>query len=114
MRANFRSDLRAIPHRLEDAIEEHSIMRAPRLPRWWGWPLEFPDHVRERMRQRNFSETDVRHMLFRVRRVRPLEDPFRWSVDSELDRTPWRIILEPDPAERVVVVVTAYPLAPPP
>jgi hypothetical protein len=66
------------------------------------------------MRHRSFSETDVRHMLFLVRRIRPMEDPCRWSVDSELDGIPWRIILEPVPAERVVVVVTAYPLAPPP
>jgi hypothetical protein len=51
-------------------------------------------------------------MLLRVRRIGPLEDPCRWAVDSELDGTPWRIILEPVPAERVVVVVTAYPLAP--
>jgi hypothetical protein len=62
------------------------------------------------MRQRNFSETDIRHMLFPVRNVRPLDDASRWVVDSELDRQPWRIILEPDPRERLVVVVTAYPL----
>lgn len=87
-------------------------MRKQRLPHWWGWPLEFPEHVRKRMRQRNLSETDIRHMLFSVRSVRPLDDASRWAVDSELDRQPWRIILEPDQRERLVVVVTAYPLDP--
>jgi hypothetical protein len=64
------------------------------------------------MRQRGFSETDVRHMLFSVQRVHPIDDLSRWMVDTALDRRPWRIILEPDHTQRVIVVVTAYPLEP--
>lgn len=87
-------------------------MAMHRVPPWWGWPLVFPRHVRERMRQRGFSETDVRHMLFSFRSIKCSEDFGRWIVDSALDHRPWRIVLEPDHREQVTVVVTAYPVEP--
>jgi len=83
-------------------------MRRTRVPGWWGWPLEFPRHVQERMRQRGFTETDVRHMLFRVRSIRVSGDIGRWLVDAELDGNAWRVVLEPDHQDRVIVVITAF------
>lgn len=83
-----------------------------RIPPWWGWPLTFPRHVKDRMRQRGFSETDVRHMLFSFRALRPSADVGRWIVDAELEQRPWRIVLEPDHQQREIVVVTAYPAEP--
>jgi hypothetical protein len=62
------------------------------------------------MRQRGFSETDLRRMLFAFHGIRPTDDPARWAVDAALDSRPWRDILEPDLGSRVVVVITAYPL----
>lgn len=89
-------------------------MRRPRLPYWWGWPLEFPEHVRRRMRERSFCETDVRRMLFQPLEISASSGVERWAVNSRLDGRTWRIILEPDLAARVIVVVTAYPLEPRP
>jgi hypothetical protein len=64
------------------------------------------------MKQRGFSETDVRHMLFAFDRIQPAADFGRWLVDSNLDQRPWRIVLEPDHQDRTIVVITAYPVGP--
>lgn len=85
-------------------------MSKRRIPQWWGWPLVFPRHIRERMRQRGFSETDVRNMLFAFHRIRPADDLGRWLVDSDLDKRSWRIVLEPDHQDRTIVEITANPV----
>jgi hypothetical protein len=33
----------------------------------------------------------------------------RWVIETRHDGKPWEIIVEPDPVDRVVVVITAYP-----
>jgi len=34
----------------------------------------------------------------------------RWRVKTRHNRHEWEIILEPEPIEKVVIVVTAYPV----
>jgi hypothetical protein len=66
-----------------------------RCPVWWDWELELTPHGLKRMLDREFTEVDLRKMLGHRRR-------------------PWEIVVEPDEAERVLVVITAYAVVPAP
>ena len=78
-------------------------------PDWWDWELEFTPHIRKRMAQRGFNEIAVREMWDRCRRVRPDVEDGRWVLETTHERSPWEIVVEPDPETRTVVVITAYP-----
>jgi hypothetical protein len=62
------------------------------------------------MVDREFTEVDLRQMLEDASGLRPDVEPGRWVVTARRDRRPWEIIVEPDEAERVLVVITAYPV----
>ena len=79
-------------------------------PDWWSWELEFTPHLEKRMLQRDFSDIDLRSMLDRATNHRPDEIEGRWIIDTHHQQWDWEIIVEPDPEERLLVVVTAYPL----
>jgi hypothetical protein len=80
-------------------------------PHWWTWELELSPHLRKRMLDRSFSETDLRAMMEGAIGIREKDDdPGRWIVTTMYDSAGWEVIVEPDAADKLLVVVTAYPL----
>jgi hypothetical protein len=62
------------------------------------------------MEDRQFNEVDLRTMLERARSYRRdiVED--RWVIQTRYDEHAWEVIVEPDVASKLLVVVTAYPV----
>lgn len=81
-----------------------------RWPEWWSWDLEFTAHLLKRMKDRSFSEVDLRTMLTKAMAFHPDVEPGRWAIVTRHRRRTWEVIVEPDDRARVLVVVTAYPL----
>jgi hypothetical protein len=79
-------------------------------PEWWAWELEFTSHLEKRMEDREFTEIDLRQMLERARRYRPDVVEGRWVIETRHRRRKWEVVVEPDPEERLQVVITAYPV----
>lgn len=84
----------------------------PKWPVWWEWELELSPHLFKRMADRGFNEVDVRRMLTSASSVRPDVTPGRWIVSARHRRATWEVIVEPDTSAQLVVVITAYPVAP--
>lgn len=57
-------------------------------PDWWAWDLEFTPHLEKRMEDRDFTEIDLTRHRGRS----------------------WEVIVEPDSEDRLLIVVTAYPV----
>jgi hypothetical protein len=76
-------------------------------PEWWEWELVFTGHVERRMVQRGVTEVDVRGMLQRARGCRPAVTPRRFMIDTNHQGRPWIVIVEPEPDEQRLVIVTA-------
>ena len=72
------------------------------------WELELTPHVLKRMVDREFTELDLRQMLEDASSLRPDVEEGRWVVTARHRRQAWEIVVEPDEAERVLVVITAY------
>ena len=84
-------------------------------PTWWEWPFDCGNlHLRERMGQRLFSETDLREMLEAVLMIRLGDLPNRYNVYARYDGRYWKIVVEPDPLNQIVVGVTAFNVGEPP
>jgi hypothetical protein len=79
-------------------------------PAWWGWEIELTSHLLKRMLDRRFAEADLRQMLAAASGVREGDAPGRWVVRTTHDSVPWEVVLEPDPIDRLLVVITAYPV----
>lgn len=79
-------------------------------PPWWHWELELSAHVLKRMVDRGFSEVDLRSMMSAAVDLREDSEPGRWVVEVSFGSRTWQVIVEPDPIDRLLVVVTAYPL----
>ncbi len=79
-------------------------------PDWWSWELELSDHLLDRMVDRAFTEADLRLMMETAAGYREDYEEGRWVVDTRHDAAPWEVIVEPDPDDQVLVVVTAYPV----
>jgi hypothetical protein len=79
-------------------------------PVWWSWELELTPHVLKRMVDRNFTEVDLRQMLEGATRVRPDVEDGRWTIEARHDGRQWEVVVEPDDASRLLVVITAYPV----
>lgn len=84
-----------------------SIMKTPG---WWHWDLELGRHLLERMRDRGFSEVDLRPMIERATAVHRSAEWARWIVETRHDGRPWQVVVEPDFALRLLIVITAYPV----
>jgi len=84
------------------------VLRRP--PYWWEWDLELSPHLLKRMIDRRFTEVDLRSMLHHARSVGRGLVPGRWTIRTRHRRRDWEIIVEPDDAARVIVVVTGYPI----
>jgi hypothetical protein len=77
-------------------------------PEWWDWELAFTGHVERRMEERGFTEVELRSMLQRAREYSPSVVENRFMIDTTHQGRPWIVIVEPDPAESLLVIVTAY------
>jgi len=86
------------------------VARQKQWPEWWEWELELTPHIEKRMIDRGFGEIDVRKMLASARRYRQDVAPGRWVIETRHRRRPWEVIVEPDAAEGLLSIVTAYPV----
>jgi hypothetical protein len=77
-------------------------------PEWWDWELEFSPHLLKRMVDRSFNEVDLRSMLSVATQWRISTTEGRFVISSQLLDRDWEIIAEPDEAEKLLIIVTAY------
>ena len=89
---------------------QEARLRRREWPPWWAWELELSPHLLKRMADRRFSEIDLRAMLERASAYRSDVTPGRWVIETRLRRRRWQVIVEPDTASEMLVVITAYPL----
>jgi hypothetical protein len=62
------------------------------------------------MEDRDFTEIDLRTMLEQTQDYSPDVVEGRWVIATHHCQQLWHIIVEPDPVEQLLVVVTAYPV----
>ena len=62
------------------------------------------------MIDRRFTEVDLRHMLHHARTYKPDIVGGRWAIETRRGRKDWEVIVEPDYEQKLLVVVTAYPV----
>ena len=62
------------------------------------------------MEDRAFTEIELRGMLEHASGFRADAIAGRFVVACSLRRRPWSVIVEPDTNDRLLVVITAYPL----
>lgn len=77
-------------------------------PEWWDWELAFTGHVQRRMEERGVSEVEVHSMLQRASGYSPSVVENRFMIETTHRGRPWIVIVEPDPDERLLVIVTVY------
>lgn len=77
-------------------------------PDWWDWDLAFTPHVESRMEERLFSELELRTMLTKAMDLSPARRPGRYTARTRHRGKTWVVVLEPDPDDRLLYVVTAY------
>ena len=77
---------------------------------WLNWELELSPHLLKRMDDRGFSEMDLRLIMEEARGYRQDVEPRRWVLETAHDSRLWEVIVEPDGEDRLLVVMTAYPL----
>jgi hypothetical protein len=82
----------------------------PEWPEWWSWEIELSTHLLKRMVDRRFTESDLRAMLADASGFRPAYDLNRWLVETSWSKRAWRVIVEPIDSEKVLLVITAYPI----
>jgi hypothetical protein len=78
-------------------------------PEWWHWDLIFTKHLELRMEEREFSELELRRMLDVAAALKPSRVEGRFVATTRHRGRPWEVVLEPDSADRLLYVVTAYP-----
>lgn len=80
----------------------------PIWPAWWDWELELSPHVLKRMKDRAFTESDLRGMLDAATGHRPSSHPGRHIVTTRHGRQAWEVVVESDDADALLIVITAY------
>ena len=66
------------------------------------------DAAPQRMEERDFTEVDVREMLEAATGFAADVVDGRFLIESQLRGRRWHVIVEPDPEDSLLVVVTAY------
>lgn len=79
-------------------------------PRWWNWELEISPHIEKRMEERDFTEIDLRAMMHGAHTFEPDTIEGRYVIQTQHRHNDWKIIVEPDEEDHLLVVVTAFPL----
>ena len=77
-------------------------------PEWWDWELELTPHLAKRMADRQFNEVELRTMLADANDY-TMQPPDRFVVLTRREDREWEVVVEPDPTDRVLLVITAYP-----
>jgi hypothetical protein len=79
-------------------------------PDWWEWELDLSlRHLRTRMVQREFSETDLRTMLEDATGYHEDDDdPRRYVIETQFNGDPWEVVVEPLADDETLVVITAW------
>lgn len=78
-------------------------------PDWWSWELDCNNpHLLKRMSDRKFNEADLREMLQVATAWRVDSASGRFVVETMWQRRRWEVIVEPETARQLLVVVTAY------
>ncbi len=85
-------------------------MKKRSWPRWWDWELEFTPHLFKRMEDRGFSELDLRTMLGHALSYHQDFAEGRWVIETKHQGHLWEVIVEPEAACELLVVITAYPV----
>jgi hypothetical protein len=80
----------------------------PTFPEWWNWELSFTSHAELRMEQRGVTEVEVRAMLERATSFEPNVVEGRFMIHGRHAQRLWIVIVEPDPDEKSLIVVTVY------
>lgn len=86
-------------------------MEAGAWPEWWPWELELSAHLLRRMEDRGFTEVELREMMQEAEGYREDIVEGRWIIETRHKRKRWEVIIEPDHAVELLVVVTAYPVS---
>ena len=79
-------------------------------PIWWEWELGFTAHVEVRVEERGFSEVELRMMLDSASKLGPARRPGRWLIHTRHAGHSWLVVVEPDLDDKVLMIVTAYPI----
>lgn len=79
-------------------------------PEWLNWEIEFTPNLLKRMEDRNFNESDLKKMLGRSTSYQADIVDGRWIIETQHRHHPWQVIVEPDEFERLLVIITAYPV----
>ena len=82
------------------------------FPDWWDWELELTPHVEKRMEDRGFTEVDLRQMLEHGTGFRRDAVEGRFVIEARFRGRPWEVVVEPDEVDHLLVVVTAFGVAP--
>jgi len=62
------------------------------------------------MEDRQFNEVALRTMLEHARSYRRDIAEDRWVIETYHEEHPWEVIVEPDVIDKLLVVITAYPV----
>ena len=74
--------------------------------------MEFSPQLLKRMVDRSFSEADLRTMMEHATGLTQDVEPGRWVVETKRDSQTWQVIVEPDSIDKLLVVITAFPVRP--
>lgn len=62
------------------------------------------------MEDRDFNEVALREMLQRARSYQEDVVEGRWIIETRYEHYKWQVIVEPDEVEKLLLVITAYPI----
>ena len=80
-------------------------------PEWWEWELDLSlPHLRKRMIDRGFSETDLLTMLADATGFREDYEPGRYVIETQHDGRAWEVIVEPWVDDETLLVISAWKL----
>lgn len=79
-------------------------------PDWWAWELELTAHLLDRMVDRQFNEIDLRIMLENATGFAENHVEGRWVIITRHQGRKWEIVVQPLPKEKILLVITAYPV----
>lgn len=82
--------------------------RRPQRPEWLDWELEFHPHFDLRVRERHSAEVIARHVLEHYTELSPSRREGRWVLGAKYEGESWELVVEPDPWERLLVLVTIW------
>ena len=75
-----------------------------------GLAEDKPPPYASNVQDRGFTEVDLRAMLHTATSWRPDHVTGRYLIATRLRARPWSVIVEPDPDEKLLVVITAFPI----